>query len=99
MTPFVEVLVGIPIALRLHYLFFLFVRESVGVSQVVEGSGRVLVTSVGEQRHPVGAPHRPMAAPTPLHALLAQLAGGIGKMGVLVAGGCFVVLTVRYGAR
>ena len=64
----------------------------------MDGNGRVLVTGVGERCHSVAATHRPPAT-TPLHALLLQLAGAIGKMGVLVAGGCFVVLTVRCGGR
>lgn len=60
--------------------------------QVVQGSGRVLVTGL---HGPCHASTRTPAAPTPLHAALAKLAGAIGKMGVLVAAGCFVVLTVR----
>lgn len=65
--------------------------------QVTEGSGRMLVTAVGEQSEwgrtmalVVGE-----AADTPLQEKLAVLATAIGKLGLTVAVICFVVLMVR----
>jgi Ca2+-transporting ATPase len=74
-------------------------RASPSRAQVTEGSGRVLVLAVG----PNSEWGRTMAlvqgesVDTPLQEKLGVLASAIGKLGLVVAVICFLVLLIRCG--
>ena len=66
--------------------------------QVTEGSGRIVVTAVGEDSEwgRTMAMVMGQSGETPLQETLARLAANIGKVGLAVGVLCFVVLMVRY---
>ena len=69
--------------------------------QLTEGSGRILVTAVGEDSEwgRTMAMVMGQSGETPLQETLARLAANIGKVGLAVGVLCFVVLMVRCGPQ